>query len=183
MGGVFFELLSRFVQICLDGCGFVRVWRGLVRLSFGGSGLVWFWFVGLASVEGEETLGAVLRALSGAGSVDVAAVAVGIQLEIPGLFVGCFALLVVVLLDGGQALEQETEFAGGGDGLAMLVGVGLGGGEDVDLVGEPVGGDAAEDVGPVELEVSEVGVDGGAGAAELFGDLVRWDALAVEVVA
>ena len=81
-----------------------------------------------------------------------------------------------------MAREQEAEFAGGGDGLAVLVGVGVGAGEDVDLVGESVGGDGAEDVGSVELEVAEVGVDGGAGAAELFGDFVRRDALAVEVV-
>ncbi len=98
------------------------------------------------------------------------------------MFVGCFALLVVVLLDGRQVLEEEAEFAGGGDGLAVLVGISFGGGEDVDLVGEPVGGDAAEDVGSVEVEVSEVGVDGGAGAAELGGDFFGGEALAVEVV-
>ena len=26
LGGVFVGFLSGFVQICLDGCGFVRVW-------------------------------------------------------------------------------------------------------------------------------------------------------------
>jgi len=45
-----------------------------------------------------------------------------------------------------------------------------------------VGGDGAEDVGSVELEVSEVGVDGGAGVAELCGDVVWGASLAVEVV-
>ena len=85
-------------------------------------------------------------------------------------------------LELGQGGEQEAEFSGGGDGLSVLVGVGVGGGEDVDLVGESVGGDGAEDVGSVELEVSEVGVDGGAGAAELGRDLLGGEALAVEVV-
>ena len=96
--------------------------------------------------------------------------------------VGLLKAEVVVGLEFGQGGEQESEFAGGGDGLAVLVGIGLGGGEDVDLVGESVGGDGAEDVGSVELEVSEVGVDGGAGAVEFLGDCVGGEALAVEVV-
>ena len=85
-------------------------------------------------------------------------------------------------LEPGHGREEEAEFSGGGDGLAVLVGVGLGGGEDVDLVGESVGGDGAEDVGSVGLEVAEVVVDGGAGAAELSRDLFRGESLAVEVV-
>ncbi len=93
-----------------------------------------------------------------------------------------FALLALLFLEVGQGGEQEAQFSGGGDGLAVLVGVGVGGGEDVDLVGESVGGDGAEDVGSVELEVAEVGVDGGAGAAEFLGDSVGGESLAVEVV-
>ena len=84
-----------------------------------------------------------------------------------------FALLALLFLEIGHGREQEAEFAGGGDGPAVFVGVGLGAGEDVDLVGESVGGDGAEDVGSVGLEVAEVGVDGGAGAAELSRDLFR----------
>ena len=130
-----------------------------------------------------------------AGFVDVAFVSVGTEagLELEGAgagfrlggsrprvpVLGCSVLLFV---DGGQALEEEAEFSGGGDGLAVLVGIGVGGGEDVDLVGESVGGDGAQDVGSVELEVAEVGVDGGAGAAEFLGDCVGGEALAVEVV-
>ena len=85
---------------------------------------------------------------------------------------GLFAALFVALLELGQGAEQESEFAGGGDVLAVLGGFGLGLGEQVDLVGEAVGGDGFEDVGAVALEVSEVGVDGGAGAAEPVGDLL-----------
>ena len=62
---------------------------------------------------------------------------------------GLFALLLFVCLDGGRALQEEPQFAGGGDGLAVLVGLGLGRGQDVDLVGEAVGGDGLEDVGAV----------------------------------
>ena len=83
-----------------------------------------------------------------------------------------FALFALLFLEVGQGGEEETQLSGGGDGLAVLVGVGVGGGEDVDLVGESVGGDAAQDVGAVELEVAEVGVDGGAGAMELSGDVI-----------
>ena len=93
-----------------------------------------------------------------------------------------FALLALLFLEVGQGGEQEAQFSGGGDSLAVLVGLGLGGGEDVDLVGKAVGGDGAEDVGSVELEVAEVGVDGGAGAAEFLGYSVGGESLAVEVV-
>ena len=93
-----------------------------------------------------------------------------------------FALLALLFLEIGHGREQEAEFAGGGDGLAVFVGVGVGGGEDVDLVGESVGGDGAEDVGSVGLEVAEVGVDGGAGAAELSAISLGGESLAVEVV-
>ena len=151
-------------------------------------------FFGLALAELGDALGATEDASSGAGFVDVAFVSVGTEagLELEGAGAGfrlgggggefVFASAVLLFVDGGQALQEEAEFAGGGDGLAVLVGVGLGGGEDVDLVGESVGGDGAQDVGSVELEVAEVGVDGGAGAAEFLGDVFRGEALAVEVV-
>lgn len=42
-----------------------------------------------------------------------------------------------------------------------MVGCGFGLGEDVDLVGEQVGGDGAQDVVAVPLEVLEICVDGG----------------------
>ncbi|MYJ92574.1 MAG: hypothetical protein F4038_05945, partial [Chloroflexi bacterium] len=141
-----------------------------------------------------DALGAAEDALSGAGFVDVAFVSVGAKagLELEGADTGfrlggrgrelLFSAAVLLFMDGGQALQEEAEFTGGGDGLAVLVGVGVGGGEDVDLVGESVGGDGAQDVGSMELEVAEVGVDGGAGAAELSGDLFWTEALAVEVV-
>ncbi len=140
-----------------------------------------------------DALGAAEDALSGAGFVDVAFVSVGTKagLELEGADTGfrlgggggefVFTPPVLVFVDGGQALQEEAQFSGGGDGLAVLVGFGVGGGEDVDLVGESVGGDGTEDVGSVELEVAEVGVDGGAGAAELLGDCVGGEALAVEV--
>ncbi|MXY85193.1 MAG: hypothetical protein F4Y95_01540, partial [Chloroflexi bacterium] len=54
--------------------------------------------------------------------------------------------------------------------------------EEVELVGEMVGGDGAKDVVAVEAEVAEVGVDGGAGAAELSGNLHGGASLAPEVV-
>ena len=41
---------------------------------------------------------------------------------------------------------------------------------------EAVCGDGAEDVVSVEAEIAEVGVDGGAGASELSGDLHGGDA-------
>ena len=151
-------------------------------------------FFGLALAELGDALWTAEDALSGAGFVDVAFVSVGTEagLELEGAGAGfrlggrggefLFAPPVLLFVDGGQALKQESQFAGGGDGLSVLVGFGLGGGEDVDLVGESIGGDGAQDVGSVELEVAEVGVDGGAGAAELFGDLVSRKSLAVEVV-
>ena len=151
-------------------------------------------FFGLALAELGDALRAAEDALSGPGFVDVAFVSVGAEagFELEGAGAGfhlgggggefLFAPPVLLFVDGGQALQEEAQFAGGGDGLAVLVGVGVGGGEDVDLVGEAVGGDRAEDVGSVELEVAEVGVDGGAGAAEALGDLFRSESLAVEVV-
>ena len=129
-----------------------------------------FGIVGRAGEGFAKAAEAGVHALSEVGSFDQAAVSVGIESGFPVRFDVRFGWLSVVLLDGGQALEEEAEFSGGGDGLAVFVGVGLGGGEDVDLVGESVGGDGAEDVGSVGLEVAEVGVDGGAGAAELGGD-------------
>ena len=125
----------------------------------------------------------------GAAAVVVSGVAVGSgrarAAASEGDFGGGFGVLqdgAFVGLEPGQGGEEEAEFSGGGDGLAVLVGVGVGAGEDVDLVGEAVGGDGAEDVGLVELEVAEVGVDGGAGAVEALGDLVGGMSLAVEVV-
>ncbi len=94
---------------------------------------------------------------------------------------GVFALVLVVFLDVGQ-VEEEAQFSGVGYGLSMLGKVGLGLGEDVDLIGELVGGDGAEDVVAVEPEVTEVGMDGGRGAAHLPGDLGQEESLAVEVV-
>ncbi|MCY3587269.1 MAG: hypothetical protein OXH40_01100, partial [Chloroflexi bacterium] len=149
---------------------------------------------GLALAELDDALRAAEDALSGTGFVDVAFVSVGTEagFELEGAGAGfrlgggggefVFAPPVLLFVDGGQALQQEAQFSGGGDGLAVLVGFGVGGGEDVDLVGEPVGGDGAQDVSSVELEVAEVGVDGGAGAAELGGDCVGGETLAVEVV-
>ena len=151
-------------------------------------------FFGLALAELGDALGAAEDALSGARFVDVAFVSVGTEagLELEGAGAGfrlgggvgefLFSAAVLLFVDGGQALEEEAEFSGGGDGLAVLVGVGVGGGEDVHLVGEAVDGDGAEDVGSVELEVAEVGVDGGAGAAELGGDFFGGASLAIEVV-
>ena len=66
------------------------------------------------------------------------------------------------LLDDGQVEEQEAQFASGGDVSLALFGMG----EEIELVGETVGGDGAKDVLAVEAEVAEVGVDGGAGASE-----------------
>ena len=54
--------------------------------------------------------------------------------------------------------------------------------EEVDLVEQPVGGNGVEDVGVVELEVAQVGGGGGAGAAELAGDLLEGESLAAEMV-
>ncbi len=145
-------------------------------------------------VEVAHAAGAAQGAIAFAGAADVAAVAIGMIAGFPlalagtslGLCVeggeGLFALLLIVCLDGGQALEEEAQFAGGGDGLPVLVGCGIGLGEAVDLVGEAVGGDGLEDVCAVELEVAEVGVDGRAGTAEPLGDLFGGEALAVEVV-
>ena len=89
---------------------------------------------------------------------------------------------LLVLLDGGQVEQEEAQFSGGGDRLSVLGGIGLGLGQAVELVGEAVGGDGPEDVVAVEAEVSEVGVDGGRGAAHLPGDLAQGECLAVEVV-
>ena len=60
--------------------------------------------------------------------------------------------------------------------------MGVGIGEEIELVGETVGGDGAEDVLAVEPEVAEIGVDGGAGASESAGDLHGGASLAPEVV-
>ncbi|MDE2987668.1 MAG: hypothetical protein OXT70_06385 [Chloroflexota bacterium] len=70
------------------------------------------------------------------------------------------------MLDVGQVEEQEAQFASGGDVALVLFGLGVGIGEEIELVGETVGGDGAEDVVAVEPEVAEIGVDGGAGASE-----------------
>ncbi|MCY3589692.1 MAG: hypothetical protein OXH40_13530 [Chloroflexi bacterium] len=85
-------------------------------------------------------------------------------------------------LDGWQVQQEEAQLANGGHGLALLVGFGCGMGEDVELVGEIVGGDSAQDVVAVALEVLEVCVDGGVGAAEPGADLPERESLAVEVV-
>ncbi|MDE2986545.1 MAG: hypothetical protein OXT70_00645 [Chloroflexota bacterium] len=95
---------------------------------------------------------------------------------------GVAVLLLIVFTDCGQVEQEEAQFARGGDGLSVLVGFGLGMGEDVELVGEIVGGDGAQDVVAVALEVLEVCVDGGVGAAEPGADLPEGESLAVEVV-
>jgi len=95
---------------------------------------------------------------------------------------GLFALVLVVFLDVGQVAEEEPQFLGVGYGLSVLDRVGLGLGEDVDLIGELVGGDSAEDVVAVESEVAEAGVDGGRGGVHLPADLAEGESLAVEVV-
>ncbi|MYA00991.1 MAG: hypothetical protein F4Y35_04320 [Chloroflexi bacterium] len=95
---------------------------------------------------------------------------------------GVAELLLIVFTDCGQVEQEEAQFARGGDGLSVLVGFSLGMGEDVELVGEMVGGDSAQDVVAVTLEVLEVCVDGGVGAAEPGADLPERESLAVEVV-
>ncbi|MYD73894.1 MAG: hypothetical protein F4Y11_06550 [Chloroflexi bacterium] len=90
--------------------------------------------------------------------------------------------MLIVFTDCGQVEQEEAQFACVGDGLSVLVGLGLGMGEDVELVGEIVGGDSAQDVVAVTLEVLEVCVDGGVGAAEPGADLPEGESLAVEVV-
>ena len=91
-------------------------------------------------------------------------------------------LLPLLFTDRRQVEQEEAQFACGGDGPSVLIGVGLGMGEDVELVGEEVGGDGAQDVVAVTLEVLEVRVDGGVGAAEACADLAEGESLAVEVV-
>lgn len=89
---------------------------------------------------------------------------------------------VVLLLDGGQVEQEESQFPGGGDGPAVLVGFGLGVCEDVELICELVCDNGAQDVIAVEAEVLEVGVDRGGGAAEAPADLSEGKSLAVEVM-
>ena len=180
--------MSRFVQICLDWCGWVRILGELFRLSVDGSQSVW------VAVQATEAAGAGQRALVLCRSADVPVVSVGIDPTLPLVeqgvgvvedgvgVVGRIGLRWFVRLEFGHRSKQEAQFAGGGDGLAVLVGVAGGLGEALDLVGESVRGDGAEDVGAVALEVAEVVVDGGAGATELFGDFVGRESLAVEVV-
>ena len=124
--------------------------------------------VAKVSVESGEVVAA-------AGEGDGGCVAGGFEL---------IASLLLVLFKLRQVAEQEAQLAGGGDAPSMprRVGVGLGLCEEVDLVEELVAGDGVEDVVAVELEVAEVGGDGGAGAVHAFGDLALGERLAVEVV-
>ncbi|MDE2894521.1 MAG: hypothetical protein OXN87_03865, partial [Chloroflexota bacterium] len=152
--------MSGFVQICLDGCGFIwKLWR-LVRFRLGGSRFVQFGVGGLGAlvgfgkvVQGSEMrqgvvafveVGAAHRALGQALAVvvagDVTDVSVLVGQEMPASSesdsVGLagvdelFALFALLFLEVGQGGEEETQLSGGGDGLAVLVGVGVGGGED-----------------------------------------------------
>jgi len=61
------------------------------------------------------------------------------------------------VLEVGQVEEQEAQFASGGDVALALFGLGVGIGEEVELVGETVGGDGAKDVLAVEAEVADIG--------------------------
>ncbi|MXV80648.1 MAG: hypothetical protein F4007_08345 [Chloroflexi bacterium] len=95
---------------------------------------------------------------------------------------GAVERLLFVFTDDREVEQEEAQFSRRRDGLPALVGLGLGMGEDVELVGEEVGGDGAQDVVAVTLEVLEVCVDGGMGAAEPGADLPERESLAVEVV-
>jgi len=86
------------------------------------------------------------------------------------------------LLDSGEVEQKESQFTRGGDVALALLRVGVGMGEEVQLFGEAIGGDGAQDVVAEEAEIAEVGVDGGAGAAELSGDMHGGAALAPEVM-
>ena len=171
--------LSRSVQIGLDR---VRVDPALFRLirirpdcGLPAPRVPW----PVAEVVAEAA-GAVEVALSLVGAGHEAAVSVVAEDVFPDGFLGLG--LSGALLDDGQAEQEETEFSGGGGVPSVLVGVSVGPGEQVDLVDEPVGGDAAQDVLAVQAEVFEVGVSGGAGAAEAVADLLQGESLAVEAV-
>ena len=139
-----------------------------------------------ASVEFIQTLGAIEQTVPVSGSPDVAEVAVGVEAGFPVLLArvgrGLLGWAFVVFLDVGQVEQEQAQLAGGGDGAAVLVGFGLDLAEQVDLVGEAVGGDGAEDVVAVQAEVAQIGVSGGAGAAHAVGDLLQGEVLALEVV-
>lgn len=116
------------------------------------------WQLVAAGIECAQTGGAVEGALALPGAANVAMVSLGVDASFKIAFAfaglsggggggaGMFALLLLVFLDGGQVEQEEAQFAGGGDGLAVLVGFGAGLVEAVDLVGELVGGDGLEDV-------------------------------------
>ncbi|MYD53942.1 MAG: hypothetical protein F4W96_06535 [Chloroflexi bacterium] len=95
---------------------------------------------------------------------------------------GAVERLLFVFTDDREVEQEEAQFSRRRDGLPALVGLGLGMGEDVELVGEEVSGDGAQDVVAVTLEVLEVRVDGGVGAAEACADLAEGESLALEVV-
>ena len=146
----------------------------------------------VAFVELGVAAGAVGLALTGVGSDDVAMVSVEVGEEVAaagegdgGGVAGGFELLAALLLvffELGQVAEQEPQLAGRGDALSVLVGIGFGLGEQVDLVEQLVAGDGVEDVVAMESEVAEVGGDGGAAAVHAVGDLLVGEGLAVEVV-
>ena len=93
-----------------------------------------------------------------------------------------FLLLLLLFAEAGHGGEEEPEFAGGGEGLSVLLRVGLGLGEGVDLVEQPVASDGVQDVAAVKLEVTQIGGGSGTGAAELVGDLLEGKSPAAEVV-
>ena len=78
-----------------------------------------------------------------------------------------FSVLLLLFAEAGHGGEEEPEFAGGGEGLSVLLRVGLGLGEGVDLVEQPVASDGVQDVAAVKLEVAQIGGGGGTGAAEI----------------
>ena len=73
--------------------------------------------------------------------------------------------LLLAVVDLVEGVEQESEFAGGGDVFRVDVGVGLV--ESLDDVEELVGGEVVDDLVAMALEFAQVASDGGGRAVHL----------------
>lgn len=190
----------RFIQNCLGWSSFVPIYEGLIRFRLDGSRsvqtvggrLVDFGLNPFHALRAEQL------ALSLTGAAEVALVSIGIDARFPlvgkgagvGLLLefagqgaeGQMPLLLLDLLEARHGAEQEPQFAGGGDVLAVSGRFRVGLREQVDLVGELVGGDGAEDVCAVEPVIPQVRVGGGAGAVHFLGHLAQGTSTAGEVV-